>query len=219
MRLPIGAQAFWYHEKVLFKLVPHRKRSSGENKCYCESYDQDYGRSSQDSSLWLQGWGAVWWLLQAYSLKSQTKTVIPFMKIKKAFTLQVDMTQLVKLRSDLRAACLERGIKLSYMPFIVKVKTSFHFSLLVLNSGLLSCPAPLPHLEQHLGPTGWNDHLQSLPQYCPCHGHSYGLASPQHQGGAGPLCLWDCCWAEQTAAARRCRQTINIRPFWWNLLP
>ena len=62
------------------------------------------------------------------SIISQTKTVILFMKIKKIFTLQVDMTQLVKLRSDLRAACLERGIKLSYMPFIVKVKTSFHFS-------------------------------------------------------------------------------------------
>ena len=53
------------------------------------------------------------------------------MKIKKIFTLQVDMTQLVKLRSDLRAACLERGIKLSYMPFIVKVDISFHFSYVV----------------------------------------------------------------------------------------
>ena len=49
------------------------------------------------------------------------------MKIKKVFILQVDMTQLVKLRSGLRAACLERGIKLSYMPFIVKVDTPFHF--------------------------------------------------------------------------------------------
>ena len=63
------------------------------------------------------------------------------MKIKKAFTLQVDMTQLVKLRSDLRAACLERGIKLSYMPFIVKVDTSFHFSYVV---NFKSRPAHLP---------------------------------------------------------------------------
>ena len=47
---------------------------------------------------------------------------------------QVEMTQLVKLRSELRAACLERGIKLSYMPFIVKVPETiflayFFFSL------------------------------------------------------------------------------------------
>ena len=53
------------------------------------------------------------------------------------------MTQLVKLRSELRAACLERGIKLSYMPFIVKVRAiiSCH-SLLSLSQ---ACSLALLH--------------------------------------------------------------------------
>ena len=37
---------------------------------------------------------------------------------------QVDMSQLVRLRAELREACLARGIKLSYMPFMVKVGTT-----------------------------------------------------------------------------------------------
>ena len=42
------------------------------------------------------------------------------------------MTQLVKLRSELRAACLERGIKLSYMPFIVKVPETIFLAYFVI---------------------------------------------------------------------------------------
>ena len=50
------------------------------------------------------------------------------------------MTQLVKLRAELRAACLERGIKLSYMPFIVKVPTTYKK---ILSSSLQACSLAL----------------------------------------------------------------------------
>ena len=104
--------------------------------------------------------------------------------------MQVDMTQLVKLRSELRAACLERGIKLSYMPFIVKVPAKFSFqSLLSFFTGLLTGPLALPYLEQHIGRTGRYHHLQGVPQHCTGHGHPHGAAGAQHQRGAGPLRL------------------------------
>ena len=57
--------------------------------------------------------------------------------------MQVDMTQLVKLRSELRAACLERGIKLSYMPFIVKVRAIISCHSLL--SFLQACSLALLH--------------------------------------------------------------------------
>ena len=106
---------------------------------------------------------------------------------------QVEMTQLVKLRSELRAACLERGIKLSYMPFIVKVpEISFPWLIFFLTfslPGLLIGPLALPHLEQHIGRTSRYHHLQGVPQHCPGHGHPHGPAGAEHQGSAGPLHL------------------------------
>ena len=104
------------------------------------------------------------------------------------------MTQLVKLRSELRAACLERGIKLSYMPFIVKVPEiifllylSFWLFYIFFFAGLLTGPLALPYLEQHIGRTGRHHHLQGVPQHCTGHGHPDGTAGAKHQGGAGPL--------------------------------
>ena len=94
------------------------------------------------------------------------------------------MTQLVKLRSELRAACLERGIKLSYMPFIVKVpETSLRWLFLFLTfslPGLLIGPLALPYLEQHIGRTSRYYHLQGVPQHCPGHGHPHGPAGAEH---------------------------------------
>ena len=127
------------------------------------------------------------------------------------------MTQLVKLRAEMRASCLERGIKLSYMPLIVKVPTIiqlFSICISLLFAGLLTCPPALPHLEQHIRHRGRNDHLQGVSQHSPCHGHPNGPTGAKHQGGAEPLCLWDCVRAQQ-AAATWCRwKTINIRSHW-----
>lgn len=39
---------------------------------------------------------------------------------------EIDMTKLVQLRYDLKSACKERGIKLSYMPFIIKVSVMYN---------------------------------------------------------------------------------------------
>merc|ERR1719273_3084231 len=47
---------------------------------------------------------------------------------------EIDMSQLVNLRKDLKAACLERGVKLSYMPFIVKACSMALMHFPVLNS-------------------------------------------------------------------------------------
>ena len=132
------------------------------------------------------------------------------------------MTQLVKLRSELRAACLERGIKLSYMPFIVKVAESYFwwnssYFLLFSFPGLLTGPPALPHLEQHIGRPSRHHHLQGVAQHCPGHGHPHGPAGAQHQGSAGPFHLWDCHRVEQAAATWQRWQTINIRPLWRHL--
>jgi len=70
-------------------------------------------------------------------VKAMTKTMVEALKIPHfGYKDEVDMTQLVKLRSDLRAACLERGIKLSYMPFIVKACSLALLHYPILNSTL-----------------------------------------------------------------------------------
>ena len=47
---------------------------------------------------------------------------------------EIDMSELVKLGKDLKAMCLERGVKLSYMPFIVKACSMALMHFPVLNS-------------------------------------------------------------------------------------
>jgi len=70
-------------------------------------------------------------------VKAMTKTMVEALKIPHfGYKDEVDMTQLVKLRSELRAACLERGIKLSYMPFIVKACSLALLHYPILNSTL-----------------------------------------------------------------------------------
>jgi len=70
-------------------------------------------------------------------VKAMTKTMVEALKIPHfGYKDEVEMTQLVKLRSELRAACLERGIKLSYMPFIVKACSLALLHYPILNSTL-----------------------------------------------------------------------------------
>ena len=47
---------------------------------------------------------------------------------------EIDMSQLVKLRKDLKASCEERGVKLSYMPFIIKACSMALSHFPILNS-------------------------------------------------------------------------------------
>jgi len=70
-------------------------------------------------------------------VKAMTKTMVEALKIPHfGYKDEVDMTQLVKLRAEMRAACLERGIKLSYMPFIVKACSLALLHYPILNSTL-----------------------------------------------------------------------------------
>lgn len=46
------------------------------------------------------------------------------------------MSQLVRLRAELREACLQRGVKLSYMPFIVKACSLALLQFPILNSSI-----------------------------------------------------------------------------------
>lgn len=57
---------------------------------------------------------------------------------------EVDLTRLVALRQDLKAAAQARGVKLSYMPFFIKVGVSmFSWAALVLKlRSLWSRPPP-----------------------------------------------------------------------------
>lgn len=49
---------------------------------------------------------------------------------------EIDMTKLVQLRYDLKSACKERGIKLSYMPFIIKAASMALHHYPVLNASV-----------------------------------------------------------------------------------
>ena len=98
-----------------------------------------------------------------------------------------------------------------------------HFSCILcyyfdfLSLGVLAGPLALSYLEQHIRRTVGDYHLQGVPQHCTGHGHPHGAAGAKHQGGARPLSLWDCSWAQQAAATWHRWQTINVRPLWRNI--
>ena len=66
-----------------------------------------------------------------------TKSMVEALKIPHfGYKDEIDMSQLVKLRKDLKAVCEARGVKLSYMPFIVKACSLALSHFPVLNSSL-----------------------------------------------------------------------------------
>ena len=68
-------------------------------------------------------------------VKAMTKTMVEALKIPHfGYKDEIDMSQLVNLRKELKAACLERGVKLSYMPFIVKACSMALLHFPILNS-------------------------------------------------------------------------------------
>ena len=68
-------------------------------------------------------------------VKAMTKSMMEALKIPHfGYKDEIDMSQLVNLRKDLKATCLERGVKLSYMPFIVKACSMALLHFPILNS-------------------------------------------------------------------------------------
>lgn len=66
--------------------------------------------------------------------KAMVKTMTAALKIPHfGYCDEVDLTQLVRLRSELKGAAESRGVKLSYMPFFIKVWLSACLSSSVLN--------------------------------------------------------------------------------------
>jgi len=49
---------------------------------------------------------------------------------------EIDMTNLVQVRKDLKAVCQERGVKLSYMPFMVKAASMALLHYPIINSSV-----------------------------------------------------------------------------------
>ena len=68
-------------------------------------------------------------------VRAMTKTMSEALKIPHfGYKDEIDMSQLVKLRKELKKACEERGVKLSYMPFIVKACSMALLHFPILNS-------------------------------------------------------------------------------------
>ena len=68
-------------------------------------------------------------------VKAMTKSMMEALKIPHfGYKDEIDMSQLVNLRKELKAACEERGVKLSYMPFIIKACSMALLHFPILNS-------------------------------------------------------------------------------------
>lgn len=83
---------------------------------------------------------------------------------------EVDLTRLVALRRDLKGPAEARGVKLSYLPFFIKVgdaggscRLPPSLRLLLSGPGRLPGPAALPHPERPRGPRLPEHHLQGEP--------------------------------------------------------
>ena len=73
----------------------------------------------------------------SFMVKAMTKSMSEALKIPHfGYKDEVDMSQLVQLRKNLKDACLARGIKLSYMPFIIKACSMGLMHFPILNSSL-----------------------------------------------------------------------------------
>jgi len=70
-------------------------------------------------------------------VKAMTKSMVEALKIPHfGYKDEVDMSHLVKLRRELKTQCEARGVKLSYMPFIVKACSMALSQFPILNSSL-----------------------------------------------------------------------------------
>jgi len=73
----------------------------------------------------------------SFMMKAMTKSMSEALKIPHfGYSDEIDMSQLVELRKNLKDASLARGIKLSYMPFIVKACSMALLHFPILNSSL-----------------------------------------------------------------------------------
>lgn len=69
--------------------------------------------------------------------KIMFKTMTESLKIPHfAFSDEIDMTKLVAAREDLKAEALSRGVKLTYMPFMIKAASNALLKFPILNSTL-----------------------------------------------------------------------------------
>lgn len=73
----------------------------------------------------------------SFMIKAMTKSMSEALKIPHfGYKDEIDMSKLVELRKDLKDASLARGIKLSYMPFMVKACSMALLHFPILNSSL-----------------------------------------------------------------------------------
>ena len=83
-------------------------------------------------------------------VKAMTKTMSEALKIPHfGYKDEIDMSQLVKLRKNLKKSCEERGVKLSYMPFIVKACSMALMHFPVLNSSYSVEAATITYKASH----------------------------------------------------------------------
>jgi len=70
-------------------------------------------------------------------VRAMTRTMVEALKIPHfGYSDEVDLSALVRLRAELKELCAARGIKLSYMPFIVKATSLALLHFPILNSSL-----------------------------------------------------------------------------------
>jgi len=83
-------------------------------------------------------------------VKAMTKSMVEALKIPHfGYKDEVDMSQLVRLRAELREACLARGIKLSYMPFMVKAASMALLHFPILNSSIDTVAETITYKASH----------------------------------------------------------------------
>jgi len=86
----------------------------------------------------------------SFMVKAMTKSMSEALKIPHfGYNDEVDMSQLVELRKNLKDACLARGIKLSYMPFIIKACSMALMHFPILNSSLNTQAETITYKASH----------------------------------------------------------------------
>jgi len=86
----------------------------------------------------------------SFMVKAMTKSMSEALKIPHfGYKDEVDMSQLVQLRKNLKDACLARGIKLSYMPFIIKACSMGLMHFPILNSSLNTQAETITYKASH----------------------------------------------------------------------
>jgi len=86
----------------------------------------------------------------SFMVKAMTKSMSEALKIPHfGYKDEIDMSQLVELRKNLKDACLARGIKLSYMPFIIKACSMALLHFPILNSSLNTQAETITYKASH----------------------------------------------------------------------